>query len=179
VHDQYETVAAHRQCAGEHSTRRRYVRKRTEFVGDHAYTCDIGCSTVRSPTGENMMKKYMTRWPAILCGAVVALATGCANTKAPATTEVALSKAALENAAGAGGAEFAPLEMNAAREKIALANKAMAAKDYPLANTLATQAQADAKLAQGKANSAKAQAASDALQEDLRVLREELDRSSK
>jgi hypothetical protein len=62
---------------------------------------------------------------------------------------------------------------------MALANKAMADKNYPLAQDLATQAQADAKLAQGKANSSKAKAAADALQDDVRVLREELDRTSK
>ena len=55
----------------------------------------------------------------------------------------------------------------------------MANKDYERATTLANQAQADAKLAQGKADSAMAQAASDALQEDIRVLREELSRSRK
>jgi hypothetical protein len=55
----------------------------------------------------------------------------------------------------------------------------MAAKDYTLAKELATQAQADANLAQGKANSSKAQLAANALQDDLRVLREELDRNSK
>ena len=43
---------------------------------------------------------------------------------------------------------------------------------------LATQAQADAKLAQSKANSAKAQTAADALQDDIRVLREELNRAN-
>jgi hypothetical protein len=69
--------------------------------------------------------------------------------------------------------------MKAAREKMALANKAMAAKDYKLAIELANQAQADAKLAQGKANSAKAQMAADALQDDIRVLREELERANK
>ena len=78
-----------------------------------------------------------------------------------------------------GVAEFAPLEMDSARTKMAAANKAMADKDYKLAATLATEAQADAKLAQGKANNAKAQAAADALQDNLRVLREELDRASK
>jgi hypothetical protein len=46
-----------------------------------------------------------------------------------------------------------------------------------LAVDLAGQAQADAKLAQGKADSAKAQAAADALQDDIRVLREELNRT--
>jgi hypothetical protein len=69
--------------------------------------------------------------------------------------------------------------MRAAREKMALANKAMGAKDYKRAIDLAGQAQADAKLAQSKANSAKAQLAADALQDDIRVLREELERSSK
>jgi hypothetical protein len=52
----------------------------------------------------------------------------------------------------------------------------MLAKDYKLARDMANQAQADAKLAQGKADSAKAQAAADALQEDIRVMREELER---
>jgi hypothetical protein len=112
-------------------------------------------------------------------GAAVALAAGCTSLKTPATADVAVSNAAVENADGAGGAEFAPVEMNSAREKMALANKAMAAKDYKRAIDLATQAQADARLAQGKANSAKAKMAADALQDDIRILREELDRNNK
>ena len=125
------------------------------------------------------MTRNSKRWFAVLCGTVVIMAAGCSSMKTPATASVAVSKAAVDNAAGAGGAEFAPLEMNSAREKMALANKAMTAKNYKLANDLATQAQADAKLAQGKASSAKAQTAADALQDDIRVLREELDRASK
>ncbi|MES2091973.1 MAG: DUF4398 domain-containing protein [Pseudomonadota bacterium] len=97
--------------------------------------------------------------------------------KTPATASVAVSKEAVENAVGAGGAEFAPVEMNSAREKLNRANKAMAAKDYKLADDLANQAQVDAKLAQSKANSSKAQTAADALQDDIRVLREELIRA--
>jgi len=116
---------------------------------------------------------------AALLGLSVLVAAGCSSMKTPATASVAVSNAAVDNAAGAGGAEFAPVEMNSARSKIALANRAMAAKDYKLANDLATQAQADAKLAQGKADSAKAKTAADALQDDIRVLREELDRTSK
>jgi hypothetical protein len=114
----------------------------------------------------------------LLCSAAVLMTAGCSSLKTPATSSVAVSKAAVDNAADAGGSEFAPLEMNAAREKMALANKAMAAKDYKLARDLANQAQADAKLAQGKANSAKAQAAATALNDDLRVLRQELDRAN-
>ncbi len=114
----------------------------------------------------------------LLCGAAAtALVVGCSSLKTPVTAEVAVSKSAVDNAAGAGGAQFAPVEMTAAREKLALANKAMVAKDYKLARDMASQAQVDAKLAQGKADSAKAQAAANALQEDIRVLREELERN--
>lgn len=104
--------------------------------------------------------------------------SACSSMKTPATADVAVSKAAVDNAVGAGGAEFAPIEMSAAREKMRLANAAMAAKDYPLAIELANQAQVDAKLAQSKANSAKAQAAADALQDDIRIMREELNRAN-
>ena len=115
----------------------------------------------------------------VLLGASALAAAGCSSMKTPATASVAVSTAAFDDAAGAGGAEFAPVEMSSARNQMTLANKAMAAKDYKLANDLATQAQADAKLAQGKANSAKAKTAADALQDDIRVLREELDRTAK
>ncbi|MEO6354169.1 MAG: DUF4398 domain-containing protein [Burkholderiaceae bacterium] len=125
------------------------------------------------------MTRNSKQWLAVLCGAVVVLTVGCSSMKTPATASVAVSKAAVENASGAGAAEFAPLEMNSAREKMALANKAMTAKNYKLANDLAIQAQADAKLAQSKANSAKAQTAADALQDDIRILREELNRAGK
>jgi hypothetical protein len=114
-----------------------------------------------------------------LCGATMMLAAGCSSMNTPATASVAVSAAAVESASSAGGAEFAPVEMSSARDKMARANKAMTAKDYKLANDLANQAQADAKLAQSKAGSAKAQTAANALQDDIRVLREELDRSSK
>jgi len=115
----------------------------------------------------------------LLAAAAITTMAACSSMKTPATASVAVSNAAVDNAAGAGGAEFAPIEMNLAREKMAQANKAMAAKDYKHANELALQAQADAKLAQGKADSAKAKTAADALQDDIRVLREELDRASK
>jgi len=113
---------------------------------------------------------------ALMSAAALALTVGCTSLKTPATADVAVSSAAVTNAAGAGGAQYAPLEMTAAREKLALANKAMLARDYALAIELANQAQADAKLAQSKASSVKAQAVADVLQDDIRVLREELNR---
>ena len=125
------------------------------------------------------MTNYSKPGLMLVCSAAIVLSAGCSSLKTPATVDVAASKAAVDNARDAGGAEFAPAEMNAAREKMALANKAMADKDYKLALNLANQAQADAKLAQAKANSAKAQAVANTLQEDIRVMREELDRANK
>lgn len=124
-------------------------------------------------------KRISNSYAMCLSSALVLFLCACSSMKTPATADVAVSKAAVDNAVSAGGPEYAPVEMNSAREKMALANKAMAAKDYKLAAELAGQAQADAKLAQAKANSTKAQTAADALQDDIRVLREELSRNTK
>ncbi len=114
----------------------------------------------------------------LFCAAVVVTLSACASSeKAPATADVAVSKNAVENAVSAGAADLAPAEINLARDKMMRANAALAAKDYALARDLATQAQADAKLAQSKATSSKATAAAAALDADLRVLREEVDRA--
>jgi hypothetical protein len=127
---------------------------------------------------ENPMKKMPRHCMVALIGAAVLFTVGCTSSlKTPATADVAVSKAAVDNALSAGGVQYAPQEMNAAREKLALANKAMAAKDYKAAADFAKQAQVDAKLAQSKADSTKAQAAAAAIQDDIRVLREELERT--
>lgn len=115
---------------------------------------------------------------AVLSGLALLVISGCASQKTPATADVAVSRAAVDSATSAGAAELAPAEIASAREKMLRANQALAAKDYQAARDLATQAQADARLAQSKANSAKATAAADALQENIRVLREELDRAN-
>jgi len=118
------------------------------------------------------------RLHAVLGAAVLLFLAGCGTSqKAPATADVAVSRNAVDNAVSAGAAELAPQEITAARSKMMRANEALAARNYTLARDLATQAQADAKLAQSKANSAKANAAANALDADLRVLREEVDRN--
>lgn len=112
----------------------------------------------------------------ILVLATLNLLSACSSLETPATADVAVSKAALDSASAVGANEYAPVEMNLARDKLRQANMALANKDYALATTLANQAQADSKLAQSKANSEKAQVMARALQEDIRVLQEELNR---
>jgi len=68
--------------------------------------------------------------------------------------------------------------MKSARDKLDRAEVAMAAKDYDRALSLAQEAQVDAKLAEVKADSSKARKAAAELQEDTRVLQEEIDRKN-
>ncbi len=113
---------------------------------------------------------------AIGCAAVVI--AGCASIPPP-TEQMAVSKSALANAVSAGGSEYAPVEMRTAQEKMDRANRAMDKEDYENARWLAEEAQADARLAEKKAQSAKAQKAVSVMQDDIRVLREEINRKSK
>jgi len=105
------------------------------------------------------------------------LLSGCASDKTPATADVAVSQAAVAAATSAGAATVAPDEMQAARDKLTRANKALADHDYRTATDWANQAAADAQLAQSKANSAKAATAAEELQKSIQALREELARS--
>lgn len=111
-------------------------------------------------------------------GLSAALIVGCASVPPP-TERIAISKVALDNAVSAGGPEFAPAEMKSARDKLARANVAMAGNDFVNAKWLAEQAQVDADLAASKSRTAQAQKAALAVQEDGRVLQQELDRKSK
>lgn len=114
----------------------------------------------------------------LLSSAVLALLiAGCASVPPP-VEQMAVSKAAVDNASSAGGTELAPILLKSAMDKMDAANRAMDDKDYVIARQLAEQAQVDAQLASATARSAKAHTAAGALQEDNRVLRQELDRSA-
>lgn len=101
--------------------------------------------------------------------------TGCASVPAP-NEQMAVSKAAIANAASAGGAQYASPEMRSAQEKMDRAQVALQKEDYESARWLAEEAQVDARLAEKKAHSAKARNAALATGEDIRVLREEINR---
>lgn len=119
-------------------------------------------------------QKYLAA-TAIGCVAVI---SGCASTPAP-TEQMAVSKSAISNAVSAGAAEYAAVEMTSAQDKMNRANLALSREDYDTARSLAEEAQADARLAEKKAHSQKAQKAANVMQDDIRVLREEINRKSK
>jgi hypothetical protein len=103
--------------------------------------------------------------------------TACASTPPP-VAQMAISRTAVHNADSAGSIEFAPLQLKSAIEKMTDAERAMKDKKYLLARQLAEQAQVDSELAVAMTRSGKAQKAADALQEDSRVLKQEIDHKS-
>jgi hypothetical protein len=126
----------------------------------------------------DVMNRYQWHMALAAMGCAAVVVAGCASIPPP-TEQMAVSKLAIANAVSAGGSEYAAVEMRAAQEKMDRANRAMAAEDYENARRLAAEAQADARLAEKKAQAAKAEKAASVTQDDIRVLREEMDRKSK
>ncbi|MCA0240479.1 MAG: DUF4398 domain-containing protein [Proteobacteria bacterium] len=105
--------------------------------------------------------------------AVATLALAACSSVPPPREQMAVSRAAVDRASGPAAAE-APVEMAAARDKMARANRAMADKDYVLARQLAEQAEADATLAEARARAKRSDVALNELRESIRALRAEL-----
>jgi hypothetical protein len=91
---------------------------------------------------------------------------------------MAVSKTAVNDAISAGSNEFAPRQLRIAMEKMNAAERAMVDEDYLRAWQLAEQVQVDAQLAALSARSAKAQKAAYTLQEDNRILQQEIERNA-
>ncbi|MBT9594775.1 MAG: DUF4398 domain-containing protein [Vitreoscilla sp.] len=111
---------------------------------------------------------------AVPVAASLMLATACASPPPPAE-QLAVGRAAVERANGPAAAE-APVELAAARDKIARANTAYAAKDYDQARRLAEQAEADATLAEAKSRSTRSNKALTEVRDGIRQLRDEMAR---
>lgn len=106
-------------------------------------------------------------WPL----AALALLSACASAPPP-NEQLAVGRAAVARAEAPAAAD-APIEMAAARDKLARANLALANKDPVLARQLAEQAEADATLAEAQARSTRSQKALAQVREGIRQLREE------
>lgn len=105
--------------------------------------------------------------------AAVLWLSACASTPPP-MAQLAVGSAAVEHAGSA--ATEAPGELAAARDKLARANMAYANKDYPLAQQLAEQAEADAVLAEAQARSIRSSKALNEVRAGIRQLRDEMAR---
>ena len=124
------------------------------------------------------ISRYQRRVAFGAIGFAALAVVGCASVPPP-TEQMAVSRSAIANAVSAGGTEYAPVEMRAAQDKMDRANRAMQKEEFQDARMYAEAAQADARLAEKTAESAKAQKAAQVTQDDIRVLRDEMNRKGK
>lgn len=106
-------------------------------------------------------------------GLAVALSLGGCASAPPATDKIAVAASSVERAEQAGAPQTASVEMAAARDKLAQAQKAAHDRDAPLAYRMAEQADVDARVAEASANATKSHQAVSELNRSLQSLREE------
>ena len=119
---------------------------------------------------KNLLKNPKTLLAVLVAGGALALA-GCSGN--PPTTQLAVATQALNAAETAGATEFAPVEMQAARQKMNAAEKADFEKDYKKAKELAEQAEWDARVAERKARAEKVQRSVQDAERGVQELRNE------
>jgi len=107
----------------------------------------------------------------------VGLLSACSSTPKP-ETEIALSNSALQNAEVAGAKDLAPIELRTAQEKQTQADSAIASKKFTTAKQLSEQAAVDAELAKVKSEAEKSRLAVKEVEDSIKLIRTELDRSA-
>ena len=107
---------------------------------------------------------------ALAIGTSLVLA-GCAGK--PPSEQYAVTQSAVNAAVSAGGTEYAAVEMKSAQDKFKKAELAMQEKHYDEARKLSEQAEWDARVAERKAQAAKAQKAVQDARQGVNELREE------
>jgi hypothetical protein len=112
-----------------------------------------------------------------LCAAIALCAVGCVTTPVP-NEKIAVAKSSVQRAEQSGAPELAPVEMAAARDKLARAEKAAADHDAQPATQLAEQANVDAQLAEATAQEQRSRKAATEFDANLQALRQESLRST-
>jgi hypothetical protein len=114
---------------------------------------------------------------AIACAAVTLGLAACASTPIP-NEKIAVAKASVQRAEQSGAPELAPVEMAAARDKLARAEKAAADRNAEPATQLAEQANVDAELAEATARQQRSHKAAVEFDASMQALRSESMRST-
>ena len=114
---------------------------------------------------------------AIVCAAMTLGLAACASTPIP-NEKLAVAKASVQRAEQSGAPELAPVEMAAARDKLARAEKAAADRNAEPATELAEQANVDAELAEATARQQRSHKAAVEFDTSMQALRSESMRST-
>jgi hypothetical protein len=112
------------------------------------------------------------------CAATAVVLAACATTSPVPNEKIAVAKASVQRAEGSGAPELAPVELAAARDKLARAEQANIAKNLLPASELADQANVDAQLAEATAQQQRSHKAAMEFDASMQALRQESMRSS-
>lgn len=121
----------------------------------------------------------MSRSPAALAffGGAILLVAACASTPVAPTASIDAAKVAIANAEKADASQFAGPELGEARDKLALADSAVLAKDMVVAGRLADESRVAAELASARTDTAKAMAVNKEMNRGANALTEEMQRA--
>jgi hypothetical protein len=110
----------------------------------------------------------------------VAALSACAAPPQPTTADlqIAAAQASISHATDMGANEYAPTEIQSARNRLGRARDASVAGNAEQALRLSQEASKDVELAEARLQSAKAEEAAAALQEGRRVLQTEIQRKA-
>lgn len=121
---------------------------------------------------------YAMNFRVNLAGALALFAlSACASTPEQPVADLARAEAAIEQAEQAGALEYAPIELEAARDKLAAARTAVTEDETLAAQQYAEEAALAADVASAKVRTGKAEAAVKELQDSVAALREEIARN--
>jgi hypothetical protein len=135
-------------------------------------------STIFDPNGDLMQPRTKPFRGWIIASLIVLFAfenSGCSTAKPP-TESLSRAEMDLRAATEARADEFAPMDLQSAREKFEGSKKAIAAKRYEDARRLAESAQVEAELATAKAEAELTRRAADDLRRRIDTLRGETER---
>lgn len=110
--------------------------------------------------------------------AALLLLGGCASTPKPPMAELQAAEQAIASAERARVADYASVELSAARDKLSAAQSAVKEEKMVLAQRLAQQAKADAELASARAEVAKARVVNEQMQKGTDTLKLEMKRKT-
>ncbi len=112
-------------------------------------------------------------WPVVACGLMLAACSG----GPPPRGEISQAQLAVQQAGTQSKAsDYAPLQLQKAREKLDKAQQAVDDDEYEMARRYAEEALVDAQLAQAKAEAASTEQAARDMQASIETLRQEVQR---
>ena len=132
-------------------------------------------------TDHGLMRGRKSRTWVIACLIILCAfeISGCSIMGKPPTETLANAELRLRAASEARAAEFAPMDLQSAREKLEGSKQAIAAKRYEDARRLAESAQVEAELAEVKAETEIMRRAAEELQKGIDALATDAERGSR